>query len=74
MLFTANGRRGLDGDAEQNRHARCDAAQNAARVVRFRADETIFVVVKRVVIFAATHTGNIKARAELHAFDGGDAV
>ena len=47
---------------------------NAARVVRFRADETIFVVVKRVVIFAATHTSNIKARAELHAFDGGDAV
>ena len=47
---------------------------NAARVVRFRADKTIFIVVKCVVIFAATHTGNIKARAELHAFDGGDAV
>ena len=74
MLFTTDRRRGLDSDAEQNRHARCDAAQNSTRVVRFRADETFFVVVKRVVIFAATHVGNIKSRAELHTFDGGNAV
>ena len=64
LLHGAQGRRRLDRNLQDDRHTGGNTAQNAAVIVGRRADVTVIVDVKAVVILAADHASHIKSGTE----------
>src|SRR2546426_964500 len=65
-----DGRGRLDGDAERNRHAARDAAEDPAGVIRLRHDSAGRDR-ERIVVLAPAHRRRAEAGAEIDAFHGG---
>ena len=63
----------LDRHIQRDRHARRNAAQNAAVVIGLCHHVTLFVNIERVVVLAAHHFGNLKTCTEFQPLYRGNA-
>src|SRR3990172_1054305 len=69
LLLFGDGRGGLEGGADDEGHARADAAENATGVIAERGDFAAFDG-EGVIVLRTPLARDVEATAELNAFDG----